>query len=1042
MSKKILKASAGTGKTYRLALEYVVSLIKGEKFSDIIVMTFTNKAIAEIEERIIKFLYDLSYETKDSENLKSSINNLYPDLALKKDEIEKIYKDLIINKEKLGIYTLDSFKINTFKNAIAPMKEVFSYEIIDDEENSEILKKVFEKISDNRELFSQFEEFFSDNVERDVEKYIGILKNLIKYRWRYIFINKDGKLKERKEFLVDDKDIVNLLDEIKIKIKELCELKAEDKPLEEYANKIFKKYLYLENFNEKRDFFIQNLEELITNDNLHNGRKTTAKKENIIQYKEEMAVLKENLNNLLSKKIFNERIIPYEKQVLNFVEIFFSIYDEIKFKEKKFTQDDLKDYLLMYLEDEKVNLIKNNQITDYMKEIIESECSSIFIDEFQDTSIAQWKLLEPFINSAKNIICVGDEKQSIYGWRDGEKNLFRDLATIIDGEEENLDTSFRSEENIVEFINEIFENILEKTGIEWDFIKSNSNKKGREGLVRIYNFTLTEEEKKQNKKNKDNKKEIDKTEYIKTIIDVLKNDFNENYKGIGIIARKNETLSEIAEELLKNKIPYTLEAKKSIFDHKGVIPVIKLLKYFLTENIFYLLEFLRDDLILVEDSFIEKITEVWNLKNDNISIFFENILECDGYLEEKKIIEKTSNIYKKYSETEFRNMDIVLDIIKEFGIVEIYNKENEIKNIYKFATISKNFENIEEFLEEIEENSSKDIYLQPTSQEENSISLLTIHKSKGLEYDTVFYILDEESNKPDRGLNFNIKFDKNYLNIEDYLVCNSKNEKFLTHLDEVFDFYSFKEKKKKEEELNNLYVALTRPKGNLFIFIVHLKEESLFKNLFESYRREDYYQIGEIKKYNSPEKEKTISQEIDFKIDFESLEKSQEKLNENIEKIKNDAYKYSLELEEKRNIGNIVHYFLENIKYGEKEEIELALKKTFSKYGALFGERKLKDEILSEEKIEKIFKNNPDIFSKKWDIIYNEYSIYSEQEKKLYRIDRLMIDNKTKEIYIVDYKTGTYEEEQLKNYKELVEFELSRIKEKNYIVKTKYIEIY
>lgn len=1038
MSKKILKASAGTGKTYRLALEYVVSLIKGEKFSDIIVMTFTNKAIAEIEERIIKFLYDLSYETKDSENLKSSINNLYPDLALKKDEIEKIYKDLIINKEKLGIYTLDSFKINIFKNAIAPMKEIFSYEIIDDEENSEILKKVFEKISDNRELFSQFEEFFSDNVERDVEKYIGILKNLVKYKWRYIFINKDGKLKERKEFLVDDKDIVNLLDEIKIKIEELCELKAEGKSLEEYANKIFKKYLYLENFNEKRDFFIQNLEELITNDNLHNGRKTTAKKANIIQYKEEMEVLKENLNNLLSKKIFNERIIPYEKQVLNFVEIFFSIYDEIKFKEKKFTQDDLKDYLLMYLEDEKANLIKNNQITDYMKEIIESECSSIFIDEFQDTSIAQWKLLEPFINSAKNIICVGDEKQSIYGWRDGEKNLFRDLATIIDGEEENLDTSFRSEENIVEFINEIFENILEKIGIEWDFIKSKSNKKEKEGLVRIYNFNLTKEEK---KKIKEEKREIDKTEYIKTIIGVLKNDFNENYKGIGIIARKNETLSEIAEELLKNKIPYTLEAKKSIFDHKGVVPIIKLLKYFLTENIFYLLEFLRDDLILVEDSFIEKIVEVWNLKNYNISIFFENILEYGEYPEEKKIIEKISKIYKKYSETEFRNMDIVLDIIKEFGIVEIYNKENEIKNIYKFATISKNFENIKEFLEEIEENSSKDIYLQPTSQEENSVSLLTIHKSKGLEYDTVFYILDEDKNNPDKGLNFNIKFDKNYLNIEEYLVCNSKNEKFLIYLDEVFDFYSFKEKKKKEEELNNLYVALTRPKGNLFIFIVCLKEESLFKNLFESYRREDYYQVGEIKKYNYPEKEKTISQEIDFKIDFESLEKSQEKLNENIEKIKNDAYKYSLELEEKRNIGNIVHYFLENIKYGEKEEIELALKKTFSKYGALFGEKKLKDEILSKEKIEKIFKNNPDIFSKKWDIIYNEYSIYSEQEKKLYRIDRLMIDNKTKEIYIVDYKTGTYEEEQLKNYKELVEFELSRIKEKNYTVKTKYIEI-
>ena len=121
---------------------------------------------------------------------------------------------------------------------------------------------------------------------------------------------------------------------------------------------------------------------------MYDGGKIKGTKPEVVQCKNKLNELKENLNNLLSKKIFNEKIIPYEKQVLNFVEIFFSIYDDMKFKEKKFTQDDLKDYLLMYLEDEKVNLIKNNQITDYMKEIIESECSSIFIDEFQDTSIA------------------------------------------------------------------------------------------------------------------------------------------------------------------------------------------------------------------------------------------------------------------------------------------------------------------------------------------------------------------------------------------------------------------------------------------------------------------------------------------------------------------------------------------------------------------------------------------------------------------------------------------------------------------------------
>lgn len=1040
MSKKILKASAGTGKTYRLALEYVVSLIRGEKFSDIIVMTFTNKAIAEIEERIIKFLYEISYETSEGEKLKESIKNLYPELILDNQEIKKIYKDLIINKEKLGIYTLDSFKTTIFKNAIAPMKEVFTYEMINDDENREILKKVFEKISENEELFSEFEGFFSENLERDVEKYINILQNLTKYRWRYILIDKSKKYKERKKFNISDEDIISNLDKNKIKIEELCELKAEGKPLEEYANKVFKNYLKLENLNDKKEFFTQNIEDLLKN-NLYNGNKTKGKNETIKEYKEEMEVLKDELNSLLAKKIFDEEIFIYEKEVLSFVKTFFNIYDEIKFNEKKFTQDDLKDYLLTYLADEKANLIKNNQITEYMKEIIESECTSIFVDEFQDTSIAQWKLLEPFINSAKNVNCVGDEKQSIYGWRDGEKNLFKDLAEIINGEEENLDTSFRSEENIVEFTNDFFENISSKIGIDWEFVRSKSNKKGKEGLVKVYSFEPLEDKKSKTKETKVQEKK-DENEYIKTLVNVLKDEFNGNYKGIGIIARKNEVLNDIAEELLKNKIPYTLETNKNIFEHKGIVPIIKLLKYFSTENIFYLLEFLRDDLLLVEDSFLEKVIDVWKNSEENSFKFFENISSCNDFQEERKIIEKIDKIYKKYSENQFENMNIILDIIKEFGIVEIYNKENEIKNIYKFVIISKNFENIKKLLEEIEENSKKDNYKQLVSQEENSVTLLTVHKSKGLEYDTVFYILNEENKKPETGLNFNIKFSKNYLEIDDYLVCDGKNEKYLQYIDEVFDFSSFKERKKIEEELNVLYVALTRPKGNLFIFIKHLKkEDSIFKNLFENYIKEDYYQKGELKKYEYEENSLENFEELDLKIDFTNLEKSQEKLEENLKKIQNDSYKYSLELEEKRNIGNAVHYFLENVKYGEKEEVELARKKTFSKYGALFGEKKLKENILSDKKIEKIFKENSEIFSRKWDIIYNEYSIYSEKEGKLYRIDRLMIDNKNKKIYIVDYKTGTYEEEQLETYKELVEYELSRINEKNYSIETKYIEI-
>ena len=61
MSKKILKASAGTGKTYRLSLEYIANLIKGISYKNIIVMTFTKKATAEIKDRIFDFLYQIAF---------------------------------------------------------------------------------------------------------------------------------------------------------------------------------------------------------------------------------------------------------------------------------------------------------------------------------------------------------------------------------------------------------------------------------------------------------------------------------------------------------------------------------------------------------------------------------------------------------------------------------------------------------------------------------------------------------------------------------------------------------------------------------------------------------------------------------------------------------------------------------------------------------------------------------------------------------------------------------------------------------------------
>lgn len=136
---------------------------------------------------------------------------------------------------------------------------------------------------------------------------------------------------------------------------------------------------------------------------------------------------------------------------------------------------------------------------------------------------------------------------------------------------------------------------------------------------------------------------------------------------------------------------------------------------------------------------------------------------------------------------------------------------------------------------------------------------------------------------------------------------------------------------------------------------------------------------------------------------------------------------------------------MENIINNTAEEREKAEKAVISKYGASFGRENLQ-KILRSRGIEEFLEENKIIFSKDWDIIYPEYSIYSEKENKLYRLDRVMIqkasENQKGKILVVDYKTGGFEESQLENYISLIEQELKRINQlENYEIEGKYLQI-
>ena len=178
------------------------------------------------------------------------------------------------------------------------------------------------------------------------------------------------------------------------------------------------------------------------------------------------------------------------------------------------------------------------------------------------------------------------------------------------------------------------------------------------------------------------------------------------------------------------------------------------------------------------------------------------------------------------------------------------------------------------------------------------------------------------------------------------------------------------------------------------------------------------------------EKEEISQKEsIDFMDFFQETSYNEDLLNESF--IKNYTSNYSLEKEFKRKIGSATHFYFENIEYNTEEELKNAKMLTLAHYGNMFGE-KVVEEIF--EKSDNVINKFSWVFSKNY-IVKREFDIFDGDKK--YRIDRLIIDEKNNEIIIIDYKTGQKNEEQLENYKKIVESQV----DKKYLVKTKFINI-
>ncbi|HSN49212.1 MAG TPA: 3'-5' exonuclease, partial [Flavobacterium sp.] len=464
-----------------------------------------------------------------------------------------------------------------------------------------------------------------------------------------------------------------------------------------------------------------------------------------------------------------------------------------------------------------------NQPAPFIYERLGERYRHFFIDEFQDTSEMQWQNLIPLIDNATSseidgekgtLMIVGDPKQSIYRWRGGKAEQFIELSkehnpfNNPDKVLEHLDKNYRSYSQIIEFNNDFFK-LLSSEFLHEDYkdlYENHSHQKSNAktgGYVNISFIPKIEE-------GEDDEEALDKTELyllatLNTIQKVQKQGFE--YKDIVILTRKRTHGIAVANYLTEQGIPLLSSETLMIQNATEVRFIIHLLKYLKNSSDLeakaHFLHYVADNIqnqfpvhdFIAQGMDKEKEMEFENwLTNFDITLSFQDIRKKSLYESVELIVSKflnsqNGNAYVQYF------LDIVLerDVRNQAGISDFLNYWD--KNAEKFSI--------------------------PSPEGNNAVRIMTIHKSKGLEFPVVIMPFAEEdySRSPKDKLWITAEADD--FGLSKVLIDNSRAvEGFGEQAKLVYD------QKSQEELLDNvnvLYVALTRAEEQLYIISQNLK---------------------------------------------------------------------------------------------------------------------------------------------------------------------------------------------------------------------------
>lgn len=1046
-SSKVIKASAGTGKTYTLSIEILALLLKGVPIKEVLAVTFTKKATAEIRERVLRQLDELiaflDNKQNDAKYLYEALKNKGCELSVEK--VIKTKEALLINKSDFRVMTLDAFIHSIFSTLIAPYLHIEDFVVINSDINEECINETLELI------------FTDSNKKKKLVKLISLnkkMKNLSNYKaFIEIAISKRFVLEK---IPLSEETVQPCFSSLKRIIDSIFDLITSEKgsSFEYINNNVFKEYKPSIGLDTFKKMVLDDYKGILKMTNFWSKIKLKSIQEDLndsfIEFKQGLADI-----------IFKLRIVELTANLKEMLAVVFSEYDSLKFRKKMFTHQDISYYTYKYLYNADNSLIDldRGDVQNIFYELLSSRISYLLIDEFQDTSVLQWNILFPLIREISSggyggVICVGDDKQAIYGWREGERELLNSLLSIMNLPTEKmlfLNKSYRSSMSVISFINSFFSKV--SSLIDWDYREVECNKKEEEGYVELH-------------LNKNDKKEHNLEDEVELLVSRFHDLITKNLitaQDSVMLFRTNKEMEMAGVALKKRGIPFVLESASSIFDHKAIKPVIYLLEYIVSKEVLRIFDFIRSDYMGYS---LQQISEL--LKD-----FKDTNYQYDDILEIKNIVDFLDNL-----DLEIPIEQVIIKILTKFNASTVFTQVHDQKNIRKFIEIVRDMRitlrdrlSLSELLQEFNKKRTSEDFRQVGLESSDSVQLMTIHKSKGMEFNNVFFMWNLTSSGSGKGSNYLVlsEYNDTFNQIEEGFILFPEDEIVIENHKTKSHLHKNNKKKEFQEIINNLYVALTRAKQKLFVFcLVGKKYEDIDKLVtLTGEKTNDLYllmkealidvcnehgrQLGSIAELE--EKPLVIGSLVELtSIQFPFAECCYSNVSRHgnhsvrlipgvstIKKFVTSNHHVDNKIVHAKDLyinkqleGSIIHEYLSCIYENDESEHVSAKRVLYQKYGAFYNKQEIEHIC---QKCKNFIINHSDIFyvgAK----AFNEHIVFDNNSE--YRVDRIMLDDTNKTITIIDYKTGREKDSlQLENYKRIVK----SITKGEYQIETKFLSM-